>query len=153
MECEGIFGSYSRDVQTFLVFVVAAVGAWIAYQQMQTARRKLRFDLFERRMKVFDATRNFCASILREGTMSREVERNFYLETMDAEFLFNEEISAYLETLRKQGLKLQLAENQLEWSQENREAAATRSTELIEWFYKELEGLRSRFRGFLQLFH
>ena len=40
-------------LQALLVPVIAAVGAWVALQQMYLARVKLQHDLYDRRYAVF----------------------------------------------------------------------------------------------------
>jgi hypothetical protein len=70
--------------------------AFIAWQQMQIARNKLRLDLFDRRYRVYDATRNFVAAILRDTTFQDAQLRDFYVGTSDAEFLFGSDILNYL---------------------------------------------------------
>ena len=47
--------------------IVGLSVAFIAWQQWQLARNKLRLDLFDRRYKVFEATRRFLAVILRDA--------------------------------------------------------------------------------------
>jgi hypothetical protein len=44
--------------------VVALLGAYFAYQQTSTAKRKLRLDHFDKRFAVFNAARNFIGRAL-----------------------------------------------------------------------------------------
>jgi hypothetical protein len=46
-------------LQALAVPVIAAVGAWVALQQMHIARTKLQHDLYDRRYAVFQAVRRF----------------------------------------------------------------------------------------------
>lgn len=39
--------------KALLPFVLAGIAAWIAWQQMMTAKRKLRLDLFDKRLEVY----------------------------------------------------------------------------------------------------
>ena len=64
----------------------------IAWQQWRVADNKLRLDLFDRRYKVYDATRKFLAVIIREATFTDSQLFEFYGGTSDAEFLFGADI-------------------------------------------------------------
>jgi hypothetical protein len=72
------------SIATLFLSIAVVVIAW---QQWQVANNKLRLDLFDRRYKVYDATRNFLAVILREATFTNSQLFEFYAGTSDAEFL------------------------------------------------------------------
>jgi len=78
----------------------------IAWQQWQVARSKLRLDLFDRRYKVFDATRKFLAVILREARFEGSHLFEFFAGTSDAEFLFDSDIVDYLAQIRTRALNM-----------------------------------------------
>lgn len=54
---------FFSSVALFLSFAVAIIAAL----QWRVADNKLRLDLFDRRYKVYDATRKFLGAICREG--------------------------------------------------------------------------------------
>src|SRR5712691_9934192 len=78
----------------------------IALQQWQTARDKLRLDLFDRRYKVFDATRRFLSTIGREATFTDSQLLEFHAATSDAEFLFGMDVVDYLSQVRRSALEM-----------------------------------------------
>jgi hypothetical protein len=80
--------------------------AFIAWQQWQVARNKLRLDLFDRRYKVFDATRKFLAVIVRDATFLDSQLLEFYAGTSDAEFLFDADVVDYLAQVRKRAVDM-----------------------------------------------
>jgi hypothetical protein len=86
----------------------------IAALQWRVADNKLRLDLFERRYKVYDATRNFVASIMREGTVTESQLTDFNVGTSDAKFLFEPDVPEYLAEIRKQALHLRTTRELLE---------------------------------------
>src|SRR5262245_41452405 len=86
-------------LQALAVPVIAAVGAWIALQQM-LARVKLRHDLYERRFAVYQAARKFLAEVLTYAAVADDALRAYVVGTSDSVFLFNDEISTYLEQIR-----------------------------------------------------
>ena len=52
----------------FLTPVIAIIAIWIAIMQMRTHRYKVRIDLFEKRMKIFETIRESLGVILRDGS-------------------------------------------------------------------------------------
>ena len=86
--------------------IVGCLIAFIAWQQWQVAGSKLRLDLFDRRYKVFDATRKFLAVILRDARFEDSQLFEFYAGTSDAEFLFGSDVVDYLAELRKRAIDM-----------------------------------------------
>ena len=91
---------------TIATVVISLAITYIAWQQWQIARTKLRLDLFDRRYKVYDATRKFLAGILRDATFTDSQLFEFYAGTSDAEFLFASDVMDYLAQLRKRALDM-----------------------------------------------
>lgn len=88
--------------------IVGLAVVFIAWQQWQVARSKLRLDLFDRRYKVYDATRKFLAGILRDATFTDSQLFEFYAGTSDTEFLFGSDVVDYLAQIRKRALDMRL---------------------------------------------
>lgn len=79
---------------------VGCAVAFIAWQQWQLARNKLRLDLFDRRYKVYDATRKFLAIFARDYTFTDSQLGEFAADTSEAEFLFGSDVVDYLAQIR-----------------------------------------------------
>jgi hypothetical protein len=86
--------------------IVGLIVGYIAWQQWQVSKAKLRLDLFDRRYKVYDATRKFLAVIMREATFSDSQLFEFYAGTSDAEFLFDADIVDYLSQITKHAIDM-----------------------------------------------
>ena len=86
--------------------IVGLAVAFIAWQQWQLARNKLRLDLFDRRYKVYDATRKFLSVILGKADFLDSQLFEFYAGTCDAEFLFESDVVHYLAELRKRAIDM-----------------------------------------------
>ena len=86
--------------------IVGLAVAFIAWQQWQLARNKLRLDLFDRRYKVYDATRKFLSVILGKADFLDSQLFEFYAGTSDAEFLFESDVVDYLAELRKRAIDM-----------------------------------------------
>lgn len=82
-----------------LAVVVAAFGVWVAARQMLIAHDKLRHDAFEklydRRVAVYEATRKFLRDVF-FGDISDDEIRSYGLKTLDAQFLFDDDLCKYL---------------------------------------------------------
>ena len=91
---------------SFATLVLGCAIAYVAWQQWRIARHRLRLDLFDRRYKIYDATRKFLSIILREARFDDSQLFEFYAGTSDAEFLFNSAVVNYLEQLRKRAVNM-----------------------------------------------
>src|SRR5450755_2316417 len=76
--------------------VLAAFGAYIAWQQWRTNRNKLKLDLFERRFTVYDAAIQLINSILRAGKVDQADLNIFVSRTRSAAFTVGGKIENYL---------------------------------------------------------
>ena len=94
-----------QPAATFFVGVVLAI---IAFLQFKVAHDKLRLELFDRRYKIYDATRRFLSVILQKATFDDSHLFEFYAGTSDAEFLFDIEIVEYLKQIRTRALDMRL---------------------------------------------
>jgi hypothetical protein len=131
-------------IQSLAVIALTIVGARIAWQQKQIAAEKLKLEKFDRRFKVFEATRSFLVHILNSGGVDFKNEEQFWVGTMDAVFLFDTEIVNFLEDVRLRAIKFQ---------EINREYARypERRMEEFNRFRKDLESLPERFSKYLNL--
>lgn len=84
----------------------ALFGTWVALRQMVIARKKLQLDEFyrqyDRRFAVYEATREFLASVYRgkdEDRISDSEIRAYTLCALSARFLFDENLYKYLHEL------------------------------------------------------
>ena len=75
-----------------LSVVTALIALYIAYQQWKTNRDKVKLELYDRRYKIYDATRKFVSSAVRNGDLSNEDFSDFYSILPEARFLFQEDV-------------------------------------------------------------
>ena len=73
--------SWVQTLQALAVPMIAAVGAWIAIQQMRIARIKLQHDLYDRRYAVFQAVRRFLDEAVANSLVSSDTLRTFVVGT------------------------------------------------------------------------
>jgi hypothetical protein len=92
----------------FATLVVGLGVIFIAWQQWKVAHAKLRLDLFDRRYKVYEATRYFLAGLLSCPTFSDSQLFTFYAGTSDVEFLFDSKVVDYLSQIRNRAIDMRL---------------------------------------------
>lgn len=134
--------------------VAVAVGL-IGWGQWRLARNKLRLDLFDRRYKVFDATRNFASEILKTATFTNDQLFIFYAGTTDAEFLFGSDVVDYLTETRTRAVKmrqLQKVYENLPLGEERTKAVNAEHNELI-WMNDQLTRMTKIYRPYLGFSH
>jgi hypothetical protein len=98
-----IFKDFAGPTATIIAAVAAvsvtAYFAWhqkeIAKEQADIAREKLRHDLYERRYRVFDATRKLLCEIAVHRIASDDELRSFVIGTGDAAFQWRGEAKAF----------------------------------------------------------
>ena len=142
-----------QALQALAVPVIAAVGTWVAVQQMVIARVKLQHDLYDRRYAVFDAVRAFLSEAISSQIVSPETFRMFALKTADAEFLFDNGLAAHLREMREHASRAQaiyITMQQLEPG-DQKAAASRAASEHTMWLINQIDGLAARFRPFLML--
>lgn len=144
-----------------LVPVIAALGVWIAYrqhktnqQQADTARQKLRLDLFDRRLVVYEATMKFFASVFTSGYVNGSPLTEYMTAVRGAKWILDDEIHDYLnKTVYHQALAMQVNNEELKAVPvgPDRSAMAHRNSELMTWFTSQPEALVSMFNKYLRL--
>lgn len=96
-----------------LGFTISLIASLIAYYQYQNSMIKLKLDLFEKRYKVYDATRKFLHTIISKQKYSHEDLNEFYIMTSDCEILFGQKTSDYLKEIRTKAQKMSLAKEEM----------------------------------------
>ena len=87
---------------SLVTLAVACAIAYVAWQQWRLARHRFRLDLFERRYKVYDATKKFVSL----GQFDDPQLFEFNAGTADAEFLFDSRVTEYLREVRKRAVSV-----------------------------------------------
>jgi hypothetical protein len=81
--------TWIQYAQALVTPVVAIAGIALAWWQFRLARQRLRFDLYDRRYKLYQVARRFVAEICREGRVSAEQVLIYHRDVGDAVFLLN----------------------------------------------------------------
>jgi hypothetical protein len=137
-----------------LTIVIALFGAWIAREQMKIARTKLQHDLYDRRFAVFQAARKLLAELVTHGTVLDEDIRAYRIGTADSVFLFDQDLTEYLEEIGKRVTKLRSIITLLNSlpTGEKRNTFIDAESDILSWMIEQLpNGLIARFKPYLTL--
>ena len=88
-------------LSAFLTPTIAVTTAFIALQQYFLARSKYRFDLYERRSKVFSETQLFIKDAVLSANNTTDRLKGFQDKTIDRYFLFGAEINKHIDQIEE----------------------------------------------------
>lgn len=134
--------------------IIAALGIWIAYRQSRTARYKLKLDLYEKRLVIYEAVRNAIGTIVTSGKTNSDIEREFLIGIAGAKWLFDKELEKYLhETLWHEIIHLGTLQGELDGLERGPEKTNlnNKRTVLMNALNKRLSELDNRFDKFMHL--
>ncbi|WP_210024194.1 hypothetical protein [Methylocaldum sp. RMAD-M] len=147
---------WTTYLSALLTPTVAVLGSFIAYRQWRLAQNKLKLDLFERRLTVYEAARTLLSSIMATGKAKDGEVFKFMVATREAKWLFNESVAEYLDKqLYHKAIDLQTLDAELEGVPvgEERRKNVRAQAEIKEWFMAQYEVLDEMFSPFLKLQH
>lgn len=136
----------------FLAPVIAITVAYIIYQQWRTNRRALRFQQYERRLKVYNGVQEFLRKVTQTGVAEPHINR--LLDALDeSHYLFGSEIPEYIEVLWEKACMLatniSMLKNRNLKNEERKQHSKSRS-ELLGYFGDQFEISRNNFKKYLQ---
>ncbi len=94
-----LYNNWIDIFSALLLPVIALIAIWIAYQQYKTTKQRLQHELYESRLRVYKAVQSFLAEIVRKGDADYKRCYQFYADSSEASFLFDETIKDYIEEL------------------------------------------------------
>jgi hypothetical protein len=153
-----IFKDFAGPVATIIAaFAAVSVTGYFACQQAAIARDKLEHDVFyrlyDRRVAVYEATRKFLADVF-HGNITEDDIQAYGLLTLDAQFLFDEELYLYLKEIRQRVAAWRQAKwlSELEPPSAEKGAFADIARDRLDWISQqgdENTGFAVKFRPFL----
>lgn len=142
-----------RILQGLLMPVIACIAVYIAYQQHKTNRDKLRFNLYDKRLKVFHSLMNFLGDISADGDCSHGRLGQYGAEISESRFLFDKDITDYLEKIYTKAGKLHDLEHEIKnigaLSKERKENIQNKRTEVFFWLFGQITESQTRFEKYL----
>ncbi len=132
--------------------VLAMIVTYIAWQNYLTASNKLRFDLFEKRYRVYRALMMLLGKIENDFRLSDEDLKKYYQRTRASRFLFGDEVNAYFDTIKMRILELRSAQRFIDSLPDHeRSNHIEKKGELLLWFSKQVDEAPQRFDKYLLL--
>ncbi len=130
---------------------------YIAWQQLKTNKQKLKLDKYDRRLHVYGEVNNFIYIAIRKDTVTDEDFRKFNTSVVEADFLFGEEITKYIQDVRGHAAKLRRWKNEYRDDTQDKPVDYDHNTVVKElfkerlWFSKQPEDTTELFRKYLDL--
>ncbi len=147
-----------RIVQTAATVIIGAAASVLAYQQFKISKAKLKLDLYEKRLALFQATHGFVLSIANLEYDShlniKKAAVKFESETAERFFLFNEDVWGYLDELCRKARILNDVEAELsivDQFDSKRSENVMRTIELRGWFQDQATDMVQVFRQYLSI--
>ena len=142
------------DIWKLLAILLAGFGGYIAYQQFRLGREKFKLDLFDKRFSVFAATRRLLSIILTEANVSLEQLFEYRASVAEATFLFDSDITDYLDEIDKKAFRFRFTREQIEVvpAVENRPKLVDEHHHIQTWLTDQLPILKVKFGPYLK-FH
>lgn len=141
---------WTSYVTAIAIPIIALVAAWIAFRQSQLARRKLKLDLFDKRMEVYEAVRTALGTAARSGKLTNEQEIEYLLGVRSAKWLFGPDVYEYLDkTLWHKIVDLGLHNSMMEGPRDNESTKHIHArADTIKWLvaqYQEFDKLCAKY--------
>lgn len=135
--------------------LIAIVAIYIAYQQFRTNQMKLRHDLYEKRMSIYRKVYEYLNSIIAYGNVTDEKTIEFYSQTSESHFLFNDYISDYIKLIFLNSKELRrvnkFIDGEYECSEDERKKATERDEQLMLWFNDQFDIAKEKFAKVIRI--
>ncbi len=134
-------------------FIVTLVGAWIALQQMRIANNRLKYDLYDKRSKVFDGAQTLLRDVMVTRSVTLEQIKEYHLATAPSSFILDDDLTRYLGKIGEQVIFIAVLEEAIgeEPAGAPRDDLEVRRNASLSWIEEQPAALRDKFIPFLQL--
>lgn len=154
IRCPPIDIHWTVYLNSVLTPLIAIIVAYIAWRQWETAKEKIKLDLFDRRFSVYNAVRECLLLSVTRAELSSDEKYNYSVGVLGSKWLFNDAIFNYLNkdlggsVLELYGLGPALSGNPI-FDEQTR----ARRYELVGLLNEQLMMLDKKFEKFMQLKH
>jgi|SRR3990172_6917781 len=100
----------------YLTIVIAITTTYIVIQQFLVSRYRVRMDLYDRRLKVYNAIMKFMRHVRQHGQADNDQIFELIEQTAESKFLFEGEIKDHIESLYQEALDLHEIHQELDHS-------------------------------------
>lgn len=136
--------------------VIAITLGYLTFHQYKLEKQKHRLELYDRRFAVFEEVNKFLSEIFRNGKTDFFKLSNLLHQTNQSKFLFDDEISQYIDSLYMRGIDFVMIDEQLnghdklEVGPERTELAHTNS-EHLKFFVDQFNVSQKVFMKYLKI--
>lgn len=99
--------SWVTVFSALLVPAITIIGVYIAYQQYQVNKSRLRHETYERRLAVYKCVQRYLSEILREGKTTYDKALKFYSEASEAAFLFDPSVQEKIDLIYEKSIDME----------------------------------------------
>lgn len=136
-----------RVIAALSTFIIGVAASVLAYQQFRLSRAKLKFDLYERRLALFNRVRDF-ASAVALFDISSDLEKvdpaadpgKFYRETIEHRFLFPSDVWPYFAECYDRANRIRRCNLHLtspNLADEDEQTTRNQKSEDMNWFFNQ----------------
>ncbi|MBI5021999.1 MAG: hypothetical protein HZB59_11240 [Ignavibacteriales bacterium] len=144
-----------NQLSGFLTPIIALIALWIAYRQFKIQEYRVRLDLYDRRLKIYEAIMKFLSGISQKGDSTWDEVLEFLRDTKEAKFLFKGEMKAHLDSIYNRAIKLQSVQEELKNKSlpigPEREAFAKQMSEHYKWLKSQYKTTDELFLKYIRL--
>ncbi len=113
----------------------------LASEQLRLSEAKLKFDLYERRLKLFEIVKEFNGGFVMSGKADTG---KFYHDTIERHFLFDDDVSSYIGEVyqrARQANRTKLNLDSPNLTEDERQELNAQYAEQMRWFYDQAENV------------
>jgi hypothetical protein len=132
-----------RIISTAATVTIGVAASFLAYQQFKISKSKLKFDLYEKRLELFNRLRDYASEVAMTNPDWNETLDNagkFYRDTIQCRFFFDKDVSDYFNVIYENGKELSRAKQELErpsLTDEQQREAKKKIASLKSWFFDQ----------------
>jgi hypothetical protein len=114
---------------------------FLACQQFRISRSKLKFDLYEKRLRLFNVVRDFASTVALRGELDSD---QLYRDTIERYFLFDKDVCDYIDQMHERAKELERTDLDLErpnLNEEARQALKAKKVKTKTWFFDQSDNM------------
>lgn len=135
-------------ISAFGTLIIGAIVAWIAWRQHKTDHNKFRLELYDRRLRLYEAAMAYIGVVVQRGKADDQCLIEFNRSVRESLFLFSKELEEYFTILYTKGIELKYANDIINDQNipigEDRTKAAREHADLVKWFAKQFDEVKER---------
>ena len=151
MNMENWLNNISQISSALLTPLLAIIGTIILIKQHSLQNLRWKLDLYDKRYPVFLNTMEYISYVVQHHNVTNEILFGFLRNSKDKEFLFQDDVKTFLESLYLKGLDLQVLKTQLktEPKGEKRDHIVKQTSQIFHWFTEQFDVSKRLFGSYL----